>query len=109
MAMPALKRTPHTTIKQGQEHASHPVIFASEPQNHQQPISNSQTLLPLASELNKAFNQSPCTQTFNQPLGLLLYLLVSTGPAKLEASKSSRKLAPVLMELAFHLRETDVI
>lgn len=48
MAVPALKRTPHTTIKQGQEHASHPVIFASEPQNHQQPISNSKTLLPLA-------------------------------------------------------------
>lgn len=91
MAVPALKRTPHTTIKQGQELLSRLSLPVS-----LKIISNQSATAKLCylwqGELNKAFNQSPCTQTFNQPLGLLLYLLVSTGPAKSEASKSSRKL-----------------
>lgn len=55
--MPSLKRAPHASVKQGQKHTSGLVIFANEPQNHQQPT-HSQTLPPPArqDEPNKTLN-----------------------------------------------------
>ena len=69
---------------------------------------HSQTWPPLARWAKQTKTKHPLSLHTNFP-GAPAHQGVSTGPAKLKAFKSIRNWAPVLTDLTFHLKKTDLI